>query len=299
MYSCSTTVVPVHALSPEDPRPRGFPVKIPLPEEAPVTARVDLYSDRLRCDHPRAHNGEALGLALVAEAEEQRRGRIVVLASEEVSEGLEAVGYETEAVMPGFYRGEDDCAVLAYALDGERSDGGHPLEVARVDALIERGPRPGRTHLPVETHRATPADAPEIAELIAETFEQYPTPSGNPEYIAGAIEEGTPFRVVRDQGEVVACASADLIREARTAELTDCATLPEARGRGYLQAILEDLMGDLRDLDYPTAFTLARARIAGVNLAFQRLDFEYRGRMTRSCRIGEGLEDMNVWSRSL
>jgi hypothetical protein len=44
---------------------------------------------------------------------------------------------------------------------------------------------------------------------------------------------------------------------------------------------------------------LARARIPGINLAFQRLGFALRGCMPQSCRIGEGLEDMHVWSRAL
>jgi len=104
---------------------------------------------------------------------------------------------------------------------------------------------------------------------------------------------------VREGGVVVACASADPVADARTAELTDCATRPDQRGRGLMQAILGDLMDDLRAMDYPTAFTLARARIPGVNLAFQRLGFDLQGTMVQSCRIGDGLEDMNVWSRRL
>ena len=66
-----------------------------------------------------------------------------------------------------------------------------------------------------------------------------------------------------------------------------------------MRAILTNLMEDLVEMDYPTAFTLARARIPGVNVAFQRCGFKLRGRMSQSCRIGEGLEDMNVWSRRL
>ena len=44
-----------------------------------------------------------------------------------------------------------------------------------------------------------------------------------------------------------------------------------------MQFLLEDLMGDLRAMGYPTAFTLARARIVGIILAFQRLGFDLRG----------------------
>ena len=33
--------------------------------------------------------------------------------------------------------------------------------------------------------------------------------------------------------------------------------------------------------------------------ALRRLGFELCGTMAQSCRIGEGIEDMNVWSRAL
>ena len=88
------------------------------------------------------------------------------------------------------------------------------------------------------------------------------------------------------------------MRGAKTAELTDCATDPAHRGRGYMQQILLGLVRDVDALGYPTVFTLARARVPGVNLAFQRLGFELRGRMAQSCRIGDGIEDMNIWSRA-
>lgn len=120
-----------------------------------------------------------------------------------------------------------------------------------------------------------------------------------PAYLASSISKGTPLRVVEEDGRILACASADLVRRARTAELTDCATLPEARGQGLMQSVLRDLMEDLRGLGYPTAYTLARATEPGMNVAFKRLGFQWNGRMVRSCRIGSGLEDMNVWSRVL
>ena len=157
----------------------------------------------------------------------------------------------------------------------------------------------GSDHAWIATERAGEGDAAAIAELLGETFPDYPTPSGRPEYIRKQIRSGTPFRLIRREGRVVSCASADLIESAKTAELTDCATRPSHRGNGYMRFILTDLMADLRELGYPTAFTLARARVPGMNLVFSRLGFVMRGRMTSSCRIGEGIEDINVWSRCL
>ncbi len=264
----------------------------------PVLIKDDPYSERIRCDHPEVEDGKALAEALLSQAEELDRPRIVVLAPSRLRDGLEDEGFSHEATMPGYYAGDEDCVVMGHALDGERDQLANPVEVARVDALARR-PRPVRPIPDVETRLARPEDAPKLAELIGETFADYPTPSDDPEYLRAQLEEGTPFRLVEEDGEILACASADLVREAQTAELTDCATRPNARGRGLMQAILTDLMDDLRELGYPTAFTLARARIPGVNLAFKRLGFSFRGRMPQSCRIGDGFEDMNVWSRAL
>lgn len=274
-------------------------VELALETDLVVTAHDDLYSDRLRCDHPSpTADPVALGQALIEAAVERERGRVVVMAPARLADGLAEAGLRTEATIPGFYRGEEDCAVAGFWLDPARARS--PSAVGEVLEIIEaRRGEPPRARPPVVTTRATVEDAVEIAELIGETFAEYPTRSDDPEYVAQCIEGGAPFRLVRDGDEVVACASADPIASARTAELTDCATRPAARGRGLMQAILTDLMGDLREMDYPTAFTLARAQIVGVNLAFQRLGFELHGTMVQSCRIGDGLEDMNVWSRRL
>lgn len=279
-----------------------------MPGASPVEASDDPYSDRLRCDHPDVGDPAALGEALIREARARDRGRVVVMVRAGLAPGLEAAGLETEGVMPGFYRGEEDCAVMGYWPEPDRASLADAEGVALVQRIVEAQAEvvtdntvslPQRRTHPAPTALATVEDAPAIAELLADTFSQYPTPSSSPEYIAHAIEGGTPFRLVREVSDVVACASADLVREARTAELTDCATRPSHRGRGLMKAILDDLIDDLRALDYPTAYTLARARVPGINLAFQRLGFVFRGTMAQSCRIGDGLEDMNIWSRSI
>lgn len=291
------TNTPLLLPAPDDPSARGFELPIAV-AGAEVVARVDTYSDRLRCDHPPVDDGAALGTALAEQARSESCGRVVVLANRLLAPGLQAVGYRHEATMPGFYAGEADCAVLGLAIDERRADPAAAAALHKVAALLREPPHE-RAHPSVTTVLATPDDSADIAELITQTFSCYPTPSGVPEYVGQCIEEGTPFRLIREQGDVIACASADLVTAAKTAELTDCATRPEHRGRGLMKSILQDLMDDLAERGYPTAFSLARARVPGMNLAFQRLGFELRGTMIRSCRIGTGLEDMNVWSRRL
>ena len=281
-------------------RPRVLNPTLLSPKGLRVAVLDDGHSDRLRCDHPpTAINGRWLAQALLQEAARRRRGRVVTITDGSVARGLKHEGFRVEGELPGFYSGNDAAFVLGAYPDPARGRIGWPEDVAAVRQLLAaQTPHPPRRNR-ASTRRATTADAEAIAGLLGRTFAEYPTPSDDPDYVAEAIRDGVPFRLIEVDGQAVACASADLVRSARTAELTDCATDPNHRGNGFMQAILLDLMDDLRDLDYPTAFTLARARIPGMNLAFQRLGFNYCGTMVQSCRIGDGIEDMNIWSRPL
>lgn len=267
-------------------------------EEACLTVVDDPVSDRVRCDHPPEDvDGEWLADRMREQAEDSGRGRIVVLSSEPVAAGLLHAGFELEGRIPGFYSGQSDCWVVGDYPDGARGELAAPADVERVQQILAcTGTRPRPD---IGTRLATEDDAAAVAALLGECFAEYPTPSTRPDYIAAAITDGVPFRVVESDGGVVAVASADLVRSAATAEITDCATHPSARGRGLMRAIIADLLKDLQQMQYPTAFSLARATEPGINIALQRMGFVLQGTMSQSCRIGSGIEDMNIWSRNL
>ncbi|MCB9506381.1 MAG: GNAT family N-acetyltransferase [Myxococcales bacterium] len=288
-----------NSTSPSPPTPTPAPVVLQLDPGVRVRAFDDPHSDRLRCDHPDPRSADQLGERLLEVAEELDRARVVALVPISMEAALDRSGFTCEATIPGFYRGVEDCAVMGAFLDPTRGELAHPIEDRAVLTLLDDVLPTSSRRDDVETRLAGVEDAVRVAELLAETFDDYPTPSHDPRYVEAQILAGTPFRVVEDGGGLVACASADLVPAALAAELTDCATRPSHRGRGLMQAILTDLMGDLEARDYATAFTLARARIPGVNLAFARLGFDLHGCMVQSCRIGTGIEDMNVWSRAL
>jgi putative beta-lysine N-acetyltransferase len=291
----------IDRLPPNDPTPRWREIEIHTADGARVSVKDDAYSDRIRCDHPPPCSVPALARALVDAARDHGRGRIALFAPSVLRDELTREQFVHEATMPGFYGGTEDCVVMGKAIDPARAELSEPEAVAAADAILKQktGSTPPEHRPTPATRPATEADAPAIAALVTQTFDRYPTPTGVPSYVAQQIREGIPFRIVREGDDVVACASADLICSARTAELTDCATRPDQRGRGLMQGILSDLMDDMRSMGYPTAFTLARASVPGINLAFWRLGFVWRGQMRSSCRIGGGIEDMNVWSRPL
>ena len=266
------------------------------PEPRQVIITSDPFSDRIRCDHPTGVDGDELARQLLESAELQNRGRVVVMANAEISAGLRDEGFTCEATIQDFYNGEDECFVMGAWPDSRRRGLADRERVERVIEFVEQVP-PDTSRALAVTARASTDDAEDVARLIGDTFDQYPTPSYDPSYIAADIERGTPYRIVRQGSEVVACASASLIEGAGAAELTDCATRPSSRGKGLMQSLLTALLDDLERLEFSTAFTMARANQVGMNIVFKRLGFDYNGTMAQSCRIGRGLEDMNVWSR--
>ncbi len=280
----------------------------------------DEHSDRVRCDHPNTSQGTAIAYFLAGAAHCLQRSKVLTLVEESIAPELINEGFTLAGTMPGFYRGETGCSVLTYNIDARRKQMAHPREGARVEEIVDRYRRlddveitqrydylgddeivaeTQESEVEVRTILALPSDAARIAQLIDLTFQDYPTPSHDPAYVASQIENGVPFRFVEVGGKVVACASAELVPDARTAELTDCATLPEYRERGHMKILLADLMWDLEQKGYCSAHTFSRARIPGINVLFKKLGFEHCGSIHQSCRIGDGLEDMNIWIRQL
>ena len=114
------------------------------------------------------------------------------------------------------------------------------------------------------------------------------------------MERNVLYRAVKDEtGRIVSAASAEVDDKHSNAELTDCATEPEQRGKGLMFHILSALEADLRERGIMTAYSLARARSVGMNRVFHRLRHEYSGRLVNNCDIYGQFEDMNIWVKRL
>lgn len=108
------------------------------------------------------------------------------------------------------------------------------------------------------------------------------------------------YRLIRNgEGRCVSAASAEINDKHANAELTDCATDRDNRGRGLMHHILTALQVDPAERGIQTAYTMARAGSYGMNKAFFRLGFEYTGRLLNNCDIAGTFEDMNIWTKQL
>jgi putative beta-lysine N-acetyltransferase len=98
---------------------------------------------------------------------------------------------------------------------------------------------------------------------------------------------------------MIAASSSEMDQPERNTEMTDFATLPEARGQGLATALLGRMEADAAELGLSMAYTIARSPSYGMNITFARMGYAYAGRLKNNTNIGGDFESMNVWYKKL
>lgn len=214
----------------------------------------------------------------------------------------EELGFCREGLIRGFFAGSVDAVLWAEYTDTERSN---PARRDEHESIIKaaREKKPANPALPVgyACQVATERDAPEIAKLLGKTFKDYPSPTGEAA-IAALIRSGSNrFRIIRDpEGKVAAAASAELDKKRASAEMTDCATAPEHRGKGLMASLLDELARDMPlSAGITDIYSLCRADEPGINCVLGKLGYRYTGTLVNNCRMPNGWESMNIWCKTL
>ncbi len=81
--------------------------------------------------------------------------------------------------------------------------------------------------------------------------------------------------------------------------MTDFATLPEYRGQGAAEKLLDTMGQAAADMPISTVFTIARAESFGMNIVFSRAGYMYGGTLHNNTQISGKLESMNVWHKHI
>ena len=209
---------------------------------------------------------------------------------------FESENFVPEARIPGYFSGEEMYFMVCY-LKPERAFGTVVLQ-GDPFANFTIGAKPNQTITSDSVTSLLSSDADAIAEIFIQVFQYYPTPMHQPAYVKETMEQGTIYFGIKHSGKLVSVASAEVNYKFSNAELTDCASLPECAGRGYMQAILQRIQTELLNRNIFCHYTLARAGQPGINKVFFKLGFDYCGILKQNCRIGTGLEDMSVWVKN-
>ena len=211
-----------------------------------------------------------------------------------------ARNYLCEASIPRYYGGED-AVIMSKFLDEKRSidslDEMHE-EVIKKSLSKEKVLNPT---LPsgYSIRKCEKQDIEDMAEVYQETFDTYPFPIHDPNYLLKTMEDHVVYFGVFKDEKVVALSSAEIDYDHSAVEMTDFATLPEFRGKGLSSHLLMKMAEEMRSMGIRTAFTIARASSYGMNIVFAKCGYEYCGRLVNNTNIGGDIESMNIWYRKL
>lgn len=264
---------------------------------------LDQYNQRLKV---MSYSGDDLN-GLIDQVEWLHRAngfdKTIVMGQRNTWQVFLRRGFVLEAVLKYYYQGED-CFVMSKFTSQERL---YSPSLAEEIALIEQitkenssqatWPRELPTGYSIRLAQKT--DIASLVELYQDIFESYPSPLVHADYLESVFQKNSLFAVCCKNEKIVASASAEIIPSLKAAELTDCATIKTERGLGLMASILDFLESELTKRNYVCAYTMARARSYGMNNVFNRLGYEFMGRLINNCDIYGAYEDMNIWVKKL
>lgn len=211
-------------------------------------------------------------------------------------------GFVEEARVPKLFQGKGDSFFLSRFFSPERELEKQPELVAQVleiaeqkAAVMEESILPsGLDCRPMEKH-----EVEAMARLYRQVFASYPFPIHDPDYLASTMDDNLLYFGILNDDKLIALSSAEIDFPGQNAELTDFATLPEARGMGLAACLLVKMEDSIRRLGIKTAYTIARAYSFGMNITFAKQGYTYAGPLVNNTQISGDLQSMNVWHKRL
>jgi putative beta-lysine N-acetyltransferase len=187
-------------------------------------------------------------------------------------------------------------------LDPKRKEISDTTKTANVlsDAFCHAGVRTRHT-IPegFSLMHAHAGDANDIAALFGTVFLTYPFPISDPDYIRETMQGSIRYFVIKKSHIVAAVASCEIDAGSQNAEVTDFATSPLFRGRGFAGLLLHTMETELKKEGIQLAYTICRAAFGPINTVFAEAGYEFGGMLPNNTNICGELESMNVWYKKL
>jgi putative beta-lysine N-acetyltransferase len=212
-------------------------------------------------------------------------------------------GYSIEARVKGMYARKENGLFLSKYLNAQRSR--EPLarhhQMVATLALSKADSAPSPMPEGYSIRLCGEGDVNTMAEIYGQVFDSYPFPVDDPAFLTKSIQSETIFACVENGEDMIAVASAECSfrSDHLYAEMTDFATLSEFRGGGLASHLLNFLETEIAQHGIKTAYTIARAVSAGMNITFSRSGYAFGGRLKNNTDIAGRIESMNVWYKSL
>jgi putative beta-lysine N-acetyltransferase len=237
---------------------------------------------------------------IIAYARRKKLGKIIYNCPEHLLIPFQDCGFVIEGIIDGYFRGED-AACISFFLNNERKKSIYENEENKIIDFCREDTKKF-TAAKNRTYKIRPAaakDIPQMIQLFSAVFETNPSPVFSRDYLQKVMREQVIFMAAEEEGKIISIASADMNKFHMNAEITDCATYPEYRGRNILSELICRLEEELKHAGFTSAYSLSRAKNIGINKSFSKLGYLYSGRLINNCHICGGYEDMNIWVKML
>ena len=218
----------------------------------------------------------------------------------DIYEKLANIGFVREGILDGYYEDMPGIAVAFYLTENRSISKFPDIENTIVQkSLLQKDKDVPALPAGYDIRMAGIEDASEISNLFKSVFATYPTPVSSAEDIINSMESNVYYSCITKNNKIVAISSADIDFMHQVAEMTDCAVLPDYRGKGLVAILLRFLETKIQRLKLRSLYTLARATSAPMNMTFARLNYSFTGRLVNNCHIAGDWEDMNLWVKKL
>ncbi|MTI68436.1 MAG: putative beta-lysine N-acetyltransferase [Firmicutes bacterium] len=263
---------------------------------------IDYFNRRLKVLDYSGSNYEDMTKRIDYITKENNFDKVFIKGTSDDWEEFMSFGYVLEGIFKYYYYGEHGYCLSKFYTNQRRNSGSIEKENDILEKVRECGKKETK---PLElsddyiVRVATEKDIDKITKLYDKVFKTYPIPLNDKNYVKTLMDSDVLFILIEHKGKLISAASADMNHKYKNAEMTDCATDPDYRGKGLMSFIIKKLEKEMKKRSIVCLYSLARAVSFGMNKVFKKHGYTYTGRLINNCNICGNFEDMNLWVKQL
>lgn len=213
-------------------------------------------------------------------------------------------GYKEEATIPGLNKGNETVHFVSRFFSSQRSFIAPDMQskLRKSMDVVQRKKHETKKLIKPEgisIRKLEESDIPSLAGLYRKVFRVYPFPIFDEDYLAETITNHIRYFGAFIGDQLIAAASAEVDVINQNAEMTDFATLPDFLGKNISYFLLIEMEKAMNCEKLKTVYTIARAQSIGMNATFARRDYTFSGMLVNNTLIGDSIESMNVWYKTM
>ena len=211
-------------------------------------------------------------------------------------------GYIVEAHIPDFFNGSENVFFMSkyrYELSNQDEKDAEIEKI--INMALSKAQSPINDDISSEFYYkiCEISDANKIVDIYKNVFKTYPFPIHDINYIEKTMKENIVYFGIWKDDEIVSVSSSEMDIKSQNAEMTDFATLPEYRGRGFAGYLLQCMENEMQTKNVRVTYTIARAISYGINILFSKSGYSYTGTLLNNTNISGNIENMNIWYKCM